>query len=375
MCLAVPVVQSDKEQFMILTLLAATALFLAFNNGANDNFKGFATVWGSASLPYRNALLLANAATLAGGIVSIILADGLLKQFSGRGLVEDSVAASTAFSLAVAGGAGLTVALATRLGFPISTTHGIMGGLIGAALSSGETIAFGHLGKQFVLTLLSSPIIAALLAFAIYKLLPKPKLETDCICIVEREPVMNGGVIANRIAMPQRVIGTEASCPVHSDTIARVSVSGLLNGVHIASAIAICFARALNDTPKLVALLLGAGALSARNSAFAITAAMVAGGYLLSRRVAETMSLKLSDISAVQGTGANLVTSGVVLAASAFALPVSTTHVSVGSIIGSGKAANTLDISNVRSVLLSWVVTLPVAIISSAIIMQVIQIF
>jgi inorganic phosphate transporter, PiT family len=97
---------------MILTLLAATALFLAFSNGANDNFKGFATVWGSASLPYRTALILSNAATLAGGVVSIILADGLIKQFSGRGLVADAVAASTAFSLAVAGGAGVTLSKA-----------------------------------------------------------------------------------------------------------------------------------------------------------------------------------------------------------------------------------------------------------------------
>ena len=358
---------------MILTLLAATALFLAFSNGANDNFKGFATVWGSASLSYRTALILSNAATLAGGIVSIILADGLIKQFSGRGLVEDAIAASAPFALSVAGGAGITVALATRLGFPISTTHAIMGGLIGSALASGESIALAHLGTQFILPLMSSPIIAAVLGYVAYRFSPKYRLETDCICIVEATPALNGTALAQTAMMPRRIIGSKAECQVHGDAIASVSISAVLDRVHIASAIAICFARALNDTPKLAALFLGAGVLSTWNSAIAITAAMVAGGFLLSRRVAETMSLKLSDIGSFQGTVANLVTSGVVMTASAFALPVSTTHVSVGSIIGSGKATDTLDIRTVRAVILSWVVTLPVAIISAALVMQLAQ--
>jgi inorganic phosphate transporter, PiT family len=362
---------------MILTFLAATALFLAFSNGANDNFKGFATVWGSASLSYRTALILSNVATLAGGVLSIILADGLIKQFSGRGLVSDAVAVSGPFALSVAGGAGITVALATRLGFPISTTHAIMGGLIGAALSSGESIAFGHLGMQFILPLLTSPIIAACLGFIAYKFAPKPNAKTDCICIVAAKPVAAGGALVNSMAMPETIIGSSADCPKHGtatgDAIARVSVSGVLDWAHIASAITICFARALNDTPKLAALLVGANVMSAWSSAFAVTAAMVIGGLLFSRRVAETMSLKLSDINPVQGTAAHLTTSIVVLTASKFSLPVSTTHVSVGSIIGSGKAANTLDLSTVRAVLLSWVVTLPVAIISAAVVMQVIR--
>ncbi len=355
---------------MILTLLAATALFLAFSNGANDNFKGFATVWGSASLSYRAALILSNAATLVGGIVSIILADGLIKQFSGRGLVEDAVAASAPFVLSVAGSAGITVALATRLGFPISTTHAIMGSLIGSALASGESIALGHLGTLFILPLLASPIIAALMGYVAYKSSPKFTAESDCVCIVEAQPAINSTMLARSVIMPERIIGSEEECRVHGDTIARVSVSAVLKRAHIASAIAICFARALNDTPKLAALLLGAGVMSAWNSAIAVTAAMVAGGFLLSRRVAETMSLKISEISSVQGTAANFVTSFVVLTASAFALPVSTTHVSVGSIIGSGNAANTLDLSTVRNVLLSWIVTLPVAIISAVLVMQ-----
>lgn len=102
---------------------------------------------------------------------------------------------------------------------------------------------------------------------------------------------------------------------------------------------------------------------------------MVLGGWLLSRRFAETMSLKVSKIGSLQGVSANLVTTGVVLWASKFSLPVSTTDVSVGSIIGSGAAAKTLDLSTVRNVILSWLVTLPVAIVGAAIFFTIIAAF
>jgi inorganic phosphate transporter, PiT family len=318
----------------MLFLLVATALFLAFSNGANDNFKGFATSWGSGTLSYRAGLILSNVATLAGGVASIIIADGLIKQFSGRGLVDDAVAASSAFSFAVAAGAGMTVMLATRFGFPISTTHALVGGLTGAGLISGSAMQWAALGNGFMLPLLVSPVLSASAAFCIY-----------------------GGVrLLQRQLVP--AYAGRAATSEYSET---GSSNAALTGVHIASAVAICFARAVNDTPKLAALMLGAGILSSVHSALSATIAMVAGGWLLSRRVAETMSLKISDISPVQGTMANLVTAGLVLAASRFSLPVSTTHVSVGAIIGSGAAAGRLDLSTIRNVLLSWVVTLPLS--------------
>ncbi len=324
----------------MLILLIATAIFLAFSNGTNDNFKGFATCWGSGSLSYRTALILSNMATLAGGIASIIIADGLIKQFSGRGLVDDAIAASTGFSFAVAAGAGITVMLATRLGFPISTTHALVGGLTGAGLASGSALQWGALGSGFMLPLLISPILSATLAFSIY-----------------------GGA---RLAQRRWVSAYAGGNLVHESD--DEDGNRTLTSLHILSAVAICFARAVNDTPKLAALMLGAGIISSVNSALAATSAMVAGGWLLSRRVAETMSLKISSISAVQGTTANLVTAGLVLAASRFSLPVSTTHISVGSIIGSGAAASRLDLSTVRNVLLSWVITLPLSAMLAAIV-------
>jgi len=102
--------------------LIAAALFVVFSNGANDNFKGFATVWGSDTLNYRHALTLATLATVAGSLASLMLADTLLQQFSAKGLVPDVVAGAPLFIMSVASGAAATVFLATRLGFPVSTT-------------------------------------------------------------------------------------------------------------------------------------------------------------------------------------------------------------------------------------------------------------
>ncbi|RDC59503.1 putative phosphate permease [Alteripontixanthobacter maritimus] len=325
---------------MTIALLAFAALFLAFSNGANDNFKGFATVWGSATLPYRRALIMATGATVLGGLASVFIADGLVAQFSGKGLVGDDLANTPGFALAVAAGAAGTVILATRLGFPVSTTHALVGGLVGAGLALSDTgVALGNLGTGFVLPLLTSPFLSAGLAFAVFVLLRLIKVRRA------RSAVGYGG-------MP----GLSAAT-----TSPRPRFAKMIEPLHLLSAASICFARGVNDTPKIAALLIGTRMVTPQYSALAVALAMAVGGWLLSRRVAETMSLKLNRLDAVQGVSANLITAGLVLGASRFGLPVSTTHVSVGSIIGTGAAAGTLDLSVVRSVLLSWVATLPVA--------------
>ena len=88
---------------------------------------------------------------------------------------------------------------------------------------------------------------------------------------------------------------------------------------------------------------------------------MALGGLILSRRVAETMSQKITALNPQQGVPANIITAILVLAASKFGLPVSTTHVAVGAISGVGAGAGTLSFATVRTILLSWVGTLPLA--------------
>src|SRR3954464_7871520 len=103
---------------LVIALFLATC-FLAWSNGANDNFKGVASLYGCRAASYRTAITWATITTFAGSLASIFLAQALLKKFSGKGLVPDQLVGSEAFLLAVALAAAVTVILATRLGFPI----------------------------------------------------------------------------------------------------------------------------------------------------------------------------------------------------------------------------------------------------------------
>ena len=345
--------------------LVAMALFLAFNNGANDNFKGFATVWGSETLSYRQALIFATLATLAGGVASLFLADTLVQQFSGRGLVPNSVASSTHFILSVATAAALTVFLATRLGFPISTTHALIGGLVGAGLGqSAGVVNYSNLVNTFFVPMLLSPILAAGLGFAIYTLLLKRKATADCVCVVPGNlvaaPITATGMTAQGVAIPMLMVGSDAQC----DTVpvqARFSLSQSMKCLHIGSAVTICFARALNDTPKLAALLIASKLLGSSNSIALVGLLMGVGGLMFAKKVAHTMSQRINRMNDGQGLTANLMTATLVLLASKFGLPVSTTHVSVGSIAGVGISAGSVNWPALRGVLMSWVATLPLA--------------
>src|SRR5215217_8674013 len=112
---------------LLLTLLFIATLFLANSNGANDNFKGVATLFGSGTTTYKAAITWATISTFAGSMTSLFLAETLLKNFSGRGIVPNELATSPQFVLAVGLAAGLTVMLATVTGFPVSTTHALVG--------------------------------------------------------------------------------------------------------------------------------------------------------------------------------------------------------------------------------------------------------
>src|SRR5438067_1736808 len=106
----------------MLTLVSIlTVVFLAFANGANDNFKGVATLYGSGTANFKGALTWAAIAAALGSITALFFASGLVATFSGKGLVPDAVAATQSYSLAVVLAAAATVMLATRFGFPIST--------------------------------------------------------------------------------------------------------------------------------------------------------------------------------------------------------------------------------------------------------------
>src|SRR5712692_4993880 len=185
---------------MLPALIFLAVVFVAYSNGANDNFKGVASLFGSRTSSYRAAISWATVTTFAGSLAAIFLAQGLLKKFSGKGLVPDALTASPEFLLAVAIGAGATVILATLTGFPISTTHGLTGALVGAGLmAAGPEVNFGVLGKAFVLPLLLSPMLALTAGGAIYLLFRFVRLRFG----VTKEMCVCAGMETKVILMPQ----------------------------------------------------------------------------------------------------------------------------------------------------------------------------
>ena len=301
--------------------LLLAACFLAYANGANDNFKGVASLFGSRMATYRTAIFWATIATFAGSVCAIFLAQTLLKKFTGRGLVPDQIVGSQHFLLAVAVGAGLTVIAATLTGFPISTTHALTGAMIGRGwMAAGSQVNFQALGRGFLLPLLLSPLLAVVLAAPLYLLIKSSAAHTG------------------------------------------------LRAAHFISAGVVCFARGLNDTPKIAAMLLIVPALDMRLGIAGVALAMAIGGLLNARKVAETMSLKITSMNEHQGLSANLATGILVLLASVYGLPVSTTHVSVGALFGIGVTTGHANLRVVAGIALSWVLTLPCAIIAGAVV-------
>lgn len=362
---------------MTIVLLFVTVCFLAFSNGANDNFKGVASLFGSGAANYRVALALATATTLAGSVCALFLAQTLLVKFSGKGLVPDGLVQSIPFMAAVAAGAGMTVILATRLGFPVSTTHALLGALTGSTLLATGTIKLAALGASFVLPLLLSPVLAVLLATLIYtsfRQIRQRKAISDLLCLcVENEPavtasyfVESSGALVSGQNRSLSIDNQAACASRYAGVIWGFELQRALDALHFFSAGAVCFARGLNDTPKIAALLLLAPGLGLQSNIALVALTMALGGLLSAQRVAETMSHKITTISHGQGLSANLTTALLVIFASKLGLPVSTTHVSVGALFGIGLTTKKANKRMVASILLSWLLTLPCAALCAA---------
>jgi PiT family inorganic phosphate transporter len=354
----------------MLILLFVSVCFLSYANGANDNFKGVATLYGSGLASYRLAIFWATLTTLAGSLCALYLAQTLLIKFSGKGLATDSLIQSIPFMTAVASGSGLTVLLATRIGFPISTTHALIGAMAGGGLlATGGEMDLTALQKNFVLPLLLSPMIAVVLAMIIYKLLKQVRQRTGldeplCLCVEDEVGINSesGAVAIMQSSQLNLTINTEAVCAErYSGKVLGINVQSMMDKLHFFSAGAVCFARGLNDTPKIAALLLLAPWPNIQWVILSVAIIMAIGGLLNARRVAETMSHKITQISHGQGLSANISTALLVIYASHLGMPVSTTHVSVGSLFGIGVSNGNAHKGMMGSILFSWLLTLPCA--------------
>lgn len=371
-----------------MTLLAILLLvsLLAFANGANDNCKGVATLVGFGAARPRQALAFATLTTAAGALLSFWLAGGLIKSFS-TGLFAAGTPLAASFFVAVLAGAFGWVILATVTGMPVSTTHAIVGGLVGAGLVAwgADPIRWGDLGKRFALPLVLSPLLSTTLVYGIaWPVLRITRAYRDrCACVIDEpiapatpQPAFAGAAATTATAsLPTVVTGTVGQCAARSPR-AVVTAASIGTALHWTSSGLVGFARGWNDAPKIAALCFGtlvaADVAHAMPIAFAlVTVAMAVGGVTTGRKVLETLSKKVTPLPLAESLTASLVTASLVSCASWFALPVSTTHVSTGAIVGAGLRNDPRAVrwAKVGEIVLSWVVTLPAAGILAALTM------
>ncbi len=351
--------------------------FLAYVNGSNDVSKSIATLAGSGVTNYRRAILWGTFWTGAGGLAGAAFAGAMVTTF-GKGLLASGVTPTFAAAAATVLGATAWVAIATRTGLPVSTTHAIVGSISGVGLVAYGLagVRWGALGGKIALPLLLSPLIALAATQAVLRswnfLSQDGGTEVDCLCAeFATAPTLvgagsdNTAVITASFAPGLEVtVGPQRQCAIHHSAAVQVTT----NHLHWATSGATSFARGMNDAPKIVALVLAAASLMgpAANigtlSFFVVTLGMVAGSWLAGQRVTTVMAEKITSMDHREGFVANLITAVLVGSGATMGLPMSTTHVSSGAIIAVGVRNRAgLNWRTVRTLLSAWVVTLPAA--------------
>ena len=339
--------------FILLVALAAA-------NGANDVSKGVATLAGAGVTRYRTAIVWGAAATLFGGLLSIVTGHAMGKLFSSGIIGSHPV---TTFALAVLAGTLTWITLASVLRLPVSTTHALVGSLVGAGL----LFAPGAIHWDGILIKVVTPLLVSIVvAYGISAVLgmagqvwrwQRSRRPAPASALAASESPGGAGTddAAGRST-------TTATVTAGTQTVARAPAlaARALAGLHWLSSWATCTARALNDTPKIAAV--GAFALIPAGmtaSQVTTTVAVAMGlGSLLGVRVARTLGERVVRMGHLEGFRANACTAVLVGVGAQMGWPMSTTHVSSGAIAGiPGTKVSRLNPKTLRDFVIAWTVT------------------
>ncbi|MEU5546531.1 inorganic phosphate transporter [Streptomyces sioyaensis] len=341
--------------FLLVAALAAV-------NGSNDVPKGVATLAGAGVTRYRTALIWGTVTTAAGCVCSLALASKMTKLFS-SGIV--TAKPTDAFAVAVLVGAASWVALATVLRLPVSTTHALLGGLLGAGvLLASDGVAWGAVPEKLITPLLTSIVVAygisLVLALTVGRIGRSAATRaTRSVGSATAEPTGTGGVTV--MVTTETAVATTEQAP-----------NRLLSGAHWLTSGATGFARGLNDTPKMVAVgafaLVPAG-MKTWQIMILVASAMAIGSLTGGMRVAQRLGEGVVKMNHKEGFLANLTTATLVGLGAGYGLPMSTTHVSTGAIAGSaGFGLSRISGKTLSHFAIAWLVTPPFAAIVAALV-------
>ncbi len=393
----------------LLVLAAALALYMAWAIGANDVANAMGTSVGSGALTLRQAILVAAVLEFAGAF----LVGGHVTDTIRKGIVDPTpfVGSEHLFAygmLAALASAGTWLMIATRFGWPVSTTHSIVGAIVGVGLVVGGEGAV-HWPKiaQIVLSWVTSPVVGGMLAFGIFVLTRRIILDTDdpvaqarrwgplfffwvffvlgLVTLFKGLSNLNldfgfGTSVALSFALGLVGAGIGYFFLRHvrlgkdADTSGSrfAGVERLFAVLQILTACAVAFAHGSNDVANAIGPLAAVANTVATGSlegkaplapwmlavgGLGIVLGLATYGY----RVMETIGRKITELTPSRGFAAELAAATTIVLASRLGIPVSTTHTLVGSVLGVGLARGigALDLRVVGRILISWLATLP----------------
>lgn len=363
----------------ILVLVFVIGFCVSFANGANDVSKSIATLVGSGVANYGRAIAWGTLWTAFGAAVAASVTHAMLQTFSSISRSSTIHPFSTAIAAII--GTVLWIAIATYASLPVSTTHAIVGSLVGVAIFNGglTQVNWSVLTGKIAIPMLLSPILAFGLTIGLLKLWRAfaPAVAEDCICIEVQDdfdaPRSEAAIAQSIAAQPLAASLRLASC----DAANRSSAGLTIGHLHWISSGFASFSRALNDTPKMVALLVGAALVSGgtrplSGSYYGVVAlGMTTGSWIAGRRVTNLLARKVTPMDHREGFAANLVTAALVGIGAPLGLPMSTTHVASGAIMGI--AAEQRMPSNrkvIAEMMIAWVVTLPASGLLSVVVLM-----
>ncbi len=330
----------------LVILLVIAGLYMVWNIGANDLANAMGTSVGSGALSIKQVIIVAAVFEFAGAVffgkrVTSTIAKGIVP-IDSISLLDSHLVAIGMLAAVLA--AGFWITLATFYNLPVSTTHSIVGAVLGFGLIAAYNgiIALGDIQWGVLIKIvgswLVSPLLGALLAFLIFSLIRYFILQkTDDPYNIEKKFV----------------------------------------GLQILTACYIAFAHGSNDVANAVGpLYAGLHALELAGLTIPLWVMLVGGfGMILGLatwgyRVIETIGTKITELTPTRGFSAEFATASVVVLHSFSSLPISTTHTLVGSVIGVGLAGGlaAVDLSVIWKIVVSWIVTVPVAALTSALV-------
>ena len=311
----------------LLIIVVVTALAFDFTNGFHDTANAMATSIASGALRPRIAVLLSAVLNLVGAFLSIKVATTIAE-----GIV-DATAITPSVIFAGLVGAIVWNLLTWYFGLPSSSSHALIGGVVGATVVATGTDAVKGAG-----------IVSDVLV-----------------------PAVAAPVLAGVVAMVATLVAYWAVKRIGTDR-----ASGGFRYGQIASASLVSLAHGTNDAQKtmgVITLALIAGGTLAPGSdpplwvIMAAGVAIAAGTYVGGWRVIRTLGNRLTEITTPQGFAAETSSSAVILASSHFGFPLSTTHVCSGGVVGSGLGRKLAQVrwSLAGRMVAAWLITLPAA--------------